>query len=328
MEPLHAPFPWFGGKSRIAPLVWQRFGDVANYVEPFAGSLAVLLGRPTPPRVETVNDKDALVCNFWRALQADPDGVASWANWPVNESDLHARHVWLRAQLPRLAPTLEGDPHAYDVKIAGWWVWGLACWIGGRFCGASSGGPWGVNDDGQLVHLGNAGRGVTRRLVHLGDAGRGVTRRRVHLGDAGPEGLLAWMRALADRLQRVRVCCGDWARVMGKTPTIGNGLTGIVLDPPYSAEADRDPTIYACEDLQVAHDVRAWALAHGDDPQLRIALCGYEGEHEMPSVWAAVPWKAYGGYGVQGDARGRTNAAREVVWFSPHCLGPADPRLF
>src|SRR3990167_10434624 len=81
MEPLHAPFPWFGGKSRIAPLVWQRFGDVANYVEPFSGSLAVLLGRPTPPRGETVNDKDALVCNFWRALQADPDGGGSWADW-------------------------------------------------------------------------------------------------------------------------------------------------------------------------------------------------------------------------------------------------------
>jgi site-specific DNA-adenine methylase len=41
---LRAPFPWFGGKSRIAHLVWERFGDVAHYIEPFAGSLAVLLG--------------------------------------------------------------------------------------------------------------------------------------------------------------------------------------------------------------------------------------------------------------------------------------------
>lgn len=41
-----APFPWFGGKTRASGLVWQRFGAVANYVEPFAGSLAVLLGRP------------------------------------------------------------------------------------------------------------------------------------------------------------------------------------------------------------------------------------------------------------------------------------------
>jgi DNA adenine methylase len=40
---LKAPFPWFGGKSIIAPEVWERFGNVQNFVEPFAGSLAVLL---------------------------------------------------------------------------------------------------------------------------------------------------------------------------------------------------------------------------------------------------------------------------------------------
>ena len=55
---LRAPFPWFGGKSRAAPLVWAALGDVANYVEPFAGSLAVLLARPSAPRVETVNGLD------------------------------------------------------------------------------------------------------------------------------------------------------------------------------------------------------------------------------------------------------------------------------
>ena len=49
MDKLKAPFPWFGGKSRVSHIVWDYFGDVANYVEPFAGSLAVLLGRPNPP---------------------------------------------------------------------------------------------------------------------------------------------------------------------------------------------------------------------------------------------------------------------------------------
>lgn len=33
-----APFPYFGGKSKAAPLVWQLLGDVEHYVEPFAGS--------------------------------------------------------------------------------------------------------------------------------------------------------------------------------------------------------------------------------------------------------------------------------------------------
>jgi site-specific DNA-adenine methylase len=58
---LRAPFPWFGGKRRVSHIVWERFGDTPNYVEPFAGSLAVLLGRPHEPRAETVNDLDCYV---------------------------------------------------------------------------------------------------------------------------------------------------------------------------------------------------------------------------------------------------------------------------
>jgi hypothetical protein len=322
MTTLQAPFPWFGGKSRVGPLVWERFGDVPNYVEPFFGSGAVLLGRPSDPGIETVNDLDGYVANFWRAVQADPDRVAQYADWPVNENDLHARHVWLRERRQTLSRHLEADPDYHDAQIAGWWVWGLACWIGGGFCGESGAGPWGVRD-GQLVHLGDAGRGVTRRLVHLGDAGQGVARQL-----AEPDGLIAWMRALQARLRRVRVCCGDWARICGPTPTVQQGLTGVFLDPPYSAEAGRDATLYAAEDLTVAHAVREWAIAHGDDPLLRIALCGYEGEHAMPDTWEEVAWKAKGGYGSQGDGAGRENASRERVWFSPHCLSGHQPGLF
>ena len=69
-----APFPWFGAKARIAHAVWQRFGDVKTYVEPFFGSGACLLNRPlTFAGAETVNDADGLVCNFWRALKAEPE---------------------------------------------------------------------------------------------------------------------------------------------------------------------------------------------------------------------------------------------------------------
>ena len=61
--------------------------------------------------------------------------------------------------------------------------------------------------------------------------------------------------------------------------------------------------------------------------KMRIALCGYEGEHEMPSTWETVEWKANGGYGNQ--AGENNNAARERIWFSPHCLRPnLTPRLF
>lgn len=133
MVKLKAPFPWFGGKSRVANLVWERFGDVPNYVEPFAGSLATLLGRPTAPRVETVNDLDCYLANFWRALAAAPETVAVAADWPVNEADLHARHRWLHKQTG-FREKMRGDPEFFDAKIAGWWVWGLSCWIGDNWC--------------------------------------------------------------------------------------------------------------------------------------------------------------------------------------------------
>jgi hypothetical protein len=167
-ERLKAPFPWFGGKSRVADLVWQRFGDVPNYIEPFAGSLAVLLARPHDPHTETINDLDCMVANFWRALSADPDAVAQYADWP---------------------------PYM----------------------------------------------------------------------DSRTEGL------------------------------------------------------YAADSLSVAAEVRHWAIENGNNRLLRIALCGYEGEHDLPG-WDCVEWKAKGGYGSQGKGTGRENAGRERIWFSPHCL--------
>ena len=133
--PLKAPFPYFGGKSSIAPEIWSRFGSVRNYVEPFAGSAAMLLARPKPwDGTETINDADGMVSNFWRALQHDPDAVAHHADWPVNEADLTARHIWLVNRRDSLTERLMADPDWFDPKAAGWWVWGMCCWIGGGFC--------------------------------------------------------------------------------------------------------------------------------------------------------------------------------------------------
>jgi site-specific DNA-adenine methylase len=76
---------YFGGKSGACETVWAALGDPDNYVEPFAGSAAMLLGSPEGKRVETINDYDGLVANFWRAIAADAEAVAEHADWPVNE---------------------------------------------------------------------------------------------------------------------------------------------------------------------------------------------------------------------------------------------------
>ncbi len=333
MASLRAPFPWFGGKRKVAAEVWRRFGAVRNYVEPFFGSGAVLLGRPEVDGNETINDLDGYVANFWRAVKRAPDEVAEWADNPVNENDLHARHVWLLQQRETLRPRLEGDPDWCDAKVAGWWVWGISCWIGSGWC--SGNGPWWVDEAGQLVHLGDNGRGVKRQLVHLGDNGQGVNRQTISTNLSGVAAnlvrsgnnkqgdrhaaLVAWMRALSARLERVRVASGDWSRVCGGSVTFKHGLTAVFLDPPYADTADRQDFLYREDSLDVAHAVREWAIENGSNPLLRIALCGYEGEHKMPDSWAVHEWNAGEGFGAQASDRSG-NGKRERIWFSPACV--------
>ena len=368
VKPLSAPFPWFGGKSTVADKVWAGLGDVSHYVEPFFGSGAVLLRRPHAPQLETVNDLDCLVSNFWRAVRADPDAVADYADWPCNEADLHARHIWLIGERESLTNRLMGDADWFDAKAAGWWVWGACNWIGSGWC--SGNGPWvavdgmltdsrqlphlgdagmgikrnlphlsdaGMGINRKLPHLGNAGRGIKRQLPHLGDAGRGINRQRPHLGpgiginrnlphlSAGRgEFIRSWMLDLAERLRPTRVACGDWSRVTG--PSVlraGGGIVGVFLDPPYALNERAE--VYAMESPVASSEVSGWCAANGNDPALRIVLAGYDGEHnELEGLgWTVEKWKAHGGYGLKGDGRGRDNASRERLWFSPHCVSSA-----
>jgi len=167
-----------GGKSRAADVVWRGLGpDVVNFVEPFAGSIAVLLGRPGGAgKIETVNDLSGAICNFWRAVKSNPDAVAEWCDDPVSELDLHARHAWLVVRLDEMAEQLRADPEYFDAKVAGWWVWGICQWIGTGWCGGIRHGEPRPNlNTGQGVHaLGTRELPNQRPHVSGDSAGMGV----------------------------------------------------------------------------------------------------------------------------------------------------------
>ncbi len=135
---LTAPFPYTGGKRRVAETVWERFGHVGRYIEPFAGSLAVLLANPQPPNIEVVCDLDCMIANFWRAIAADPEQVAHHADWPTFHTDLTARHKWLVNRRQLVQQNCNDDAEWFDPQVAGWWVWGISHWIGGGFCSGNS----------------------------------------------------------------------------------------------------------------------------------------------------------------------------------------------
>jgi DNA adenine methylase len=289
-----APFPWYGGKRRVAHLVWQALGDVDLYVEPFAGSLACLLARAGEPRLEVANDADCYVANFWRAVQADPRGVARYADWPVNEVDLYARHLWLVHTAHERIQRIRTDPHFYDAKVAGWWVWGISQWIGGRWCSPE---------------------GVGRHMPEL--RGQGVHAQ-------GRRDLAGEMERLSARLRRVKICCGDWSRVVSDG-ALNNGKTvGVLLDPPYDL-SERSPRLYNVDAVGISRAARDWCARHGSSRRMRLVLCGYEGEHKMPRGWRVIQW-AGGNPGAIGGKGGRNaaNRLRERLWLSPHCLDVPD----
>jgi DNA adenine methylase len=139
-QELTFPAPFFGGKRRAAALVWERFGDVVNHVQPFGGSFAVGLSRPAwhRARVETCNDLDGLLVNALRGIAWSPDAVAEACDWPVTEVDLYSRHVALVKARANLTEKLNSDPRFCDPELAAWWLCGASAWIGDGWCRADA----------------------------------------------------------------------------------------------------------------------------------------------------------------------------------------------
>ena len=335
--PLKAPFPYFGGKRTMASEVWRRFGTPKQYIEPFCGSAAVLLQAPEIASLEVVCDLNGYLANFWRAVKYQGAAVADWANYPVVHVDLGARHRWLTdpERIAALSTALQDPDWPGDAKIAGWWVWGQCCWIGGGWCDwfragqiahASDAGR-GIQAAGQIAHAGDAGRGIQAagQIAHAGNAGRGIQAagRIAHASTAGmgiqAAGKIAhasdagrgWLLALSERLCRVRVQHGEWWRCLNHH--YGGKDTAVFLDPPYRAYCE----VYGCGN--VAEEVATWAA---DNAELRIALCGHAGDYSLPG-WTVLPWSR------ESATYGSTKTkAKECIWFSPACLSGRQGELF
>lgn len=315
-----APFPYFGGKRNAAGIVWEALGKPRHYIEPFCGSMAILLARPKDGRgLETVNDKDAMLVNVWRSIRNAPDEVAHECAIPVMECELHARLASTKERMtPDFSAWIEGDESRFDSYLAANWLYCTCASIGECW---SDDGPWRrvkeadgeyrLRDTRKLPDIGDAGRGINRELPHLGDAGQGGD------DDIFPHeaDVRQYLRALARRLERVRICCGDWLRAVSTPASIfaGQADAAVFLDPPYSVS----PDLYACGD-DCSAEVREWCARHGGRKNLRIALCGFNEDHDalLPLGWRKVAGRAgSGGYNKDKSAH-----RRERIWFSPACI--------
>lgn len=314
-------FPWFGGKRWVADIVWARFGKVKQYTEPFCGTAAMMFMNPTQPYLEVIGDMNFYVANFWRAVRAQPDAVAKEADYPVSHVDLTARHRWLcePARTAALREALSDPEWPGDAKIAGWWVWGQSAWIGSGWCERE-----GARE--QIPHITDAGQGIEAKIPHITNAGRGIEAKIPHIADAGQgeyippseERLSAILRAFANRMRSVRVLHGSWDRCLNTHyGEFGGGIAAMFFDPPYLGFE----SLYSDGSSKpVGAQVAEWCKAN-KRPSLRIALCGHDGDYDLPG-WEVVPWKRKRHVmGQRLSDEGQT-IDRERIWFSPSCIKP------
>ena len=137
------------------------------------------MGNPNPAKIEIVCDKNGFVCNAWRAIGHDPEAVSYWADYPTIHQDLTARHQWLKDWHVGNNLKLSEDVDFYDVKVAGWWIWGMSIWIGGGFCSVE-------RERMPLVEPSGGGQGVSKQRgkmpkVNHRSGGQGISKQRDQL---------------------------------------------------------------------------------------------------------------------------------------------------
>ena len=316
------PFPYYGSKQAAVDIIWALAKDTARcLIEPFSGSACVALSAPDHIKNVVLNDSNAMLVNFWRALEKDPDGVLSHATRPVSDLDMwaveFATKEWAKNHITRLAAELDYS----DVRMAGLWLYGQCNYLASNF--GTLTGPWHavVGEDGHkhMTQVPNmkGDKGIRAQVPDMG-CDRGI-RAKV------PEKKMTWgdaLKILQERLHRFRILCGDWKRSVTKGllhEYDKDGQAFIFLDPPYDDTLGKGTGVSyvgtegAGDYYHVGKEVREWCKTKTSVPcPYTIVLCGRYGEHdELLSIpgWTKVAGKAKSSY-----AKDKTAHQQEYLW--------------
>lgn len=83
--------PWMGGKRRLAKHLLPMFPEHSCYVELFSGGAALFFMRPTPAKVEVLNDINGQLINLYRVVQHHFDEFVRQFEWTLTSREVFAR---------------------------------------------------------------------------------------------------------------------------------------------------------------------------------------------------------------------------------------------
>jgi DNA adenine methylase len=157
---IRPPITYFGGKQILAKRIAALLPDHLHYVEPFCGSLSVLLAKQ-PSRMETVNDINQDLVTFWRVLRergADLEVVCTLT--PHSRAEYEA--------------VLRAEPSGDDLEVARR-VWVLLTQGRGAALGRTTGWRYYVTGAGSKLSMPGYLNAYRRRIPICVDRIAGVT---------------------------------------------------------------------------------------------------------------------------------------------------------
>lgn len=254
--PIKALAPWFGGKRTLAPRIVAELGKHNFYVEPFCGSLAIIMAK-APGGMETVNDLHADLINLARvvASEAATDLFAKASRMLMHEG-IHAEFkAALAAAECEPAPSVSAVEQRHVDRALAYLV---MSWQGRN--GSAGTSPSNVT--------------VARRFTSNGGAGG-----------------LRWSSAVAsipawhDRLRNVSITRMDAFELIDRLEDAAG--TVLYADPPYLRKSDKYIHDLAPGDhRRLAESLKRFkrtrvVLSYYDEPELREWYAGW--------TWVSCP---------------------------------------
>jgi len=245
--------PWYGSKRTLAPRIVAECGEHKFYVEPFCGSMAVLLAKPECG-MEMANDLHGDLINLARVLASDraPDLYSRVARVLMHE----AMHTEAKATITGTpcdpAPSIDAVGECHVRRALAYFV---MSWMGRNGHGGTR--------PGNIT--------TARRFTHNGGSG-GLRWR------SAVDSIPAWH----ERLRSVSFSCMDAFTLVERMGDQDG--TVIYLDPPYVRKSDKYVHDLKAEDhARLADLLRRFKrtrviVSYYDEPEL----------HEWYRGWTVV----------------------------------------
>jgi DNA adenine methylase len=210
-----SPFPWFGGKQKLADRLISLFPPHDVYVEVFGGGGSVLLSKP-PATLDVYNDRDDGLVSFFRALRDHPEELVA-----LLELTPYARSEW------QLCRETWRDPSLSEVERARRWYVVASQSFGGMVARGREG--WGATP-----HVGTSGWKGDRHPNgerHHGRGWGGERLGRMHLSRAASTAnRIDNIWRFVERMRLVQIEKLEWRDCLERYDAPGSVF---YLDPPY-----------------------------------------------------------------------------------------------